>query len=124
MTDFLNELKGYLLGDLTPAYYAAAFIFCSIAIIISLRHHSRSRDILSPNTPILFSWKFLLWDNVKRVVTTLLLMFLFFRFSPDIFGAKLSFMKAVGIGIGLSLGLDKSIQYLQENFNIFKMPRK
>lgn len=117
----MQEFKSYILGELSVAYYFAAFFFSSIAILLSLYMHSRKRDVASTRTPVKFSWAFLLWDNLLRVLATLALMFLFFRFSPDIFGHPLSFPIAVGVGFFLSFGLDKAIQWLQQKFDILKM---
>lgn len=117
----MEELKGHILGEASIPYYIAAFIFSSLAIIVSLYLHSRQRDKLSDRTPYKFSWKFLIWDNLMRVFITLILMFLFFRFSPDVFGKPLSMPIAVAVGFFLSLGLDKAIQWLQTKFDVLKM---
>lgn len=117
----MQEFTQYILGDLSIPYYLAAFFFCSIAILLSLYAHSRKRDVTSERTPVAFSWTFLIWDNLLRVAATLALMFLFFRFSPDIFGKPLSFPIAVGVGFFLSFGLDKAIQWLQTKFDILKL---
>lgn len=119
----MQEFKEYILGELSVPYYLAAFFFSSIAILLSLYMHSRKRDPLSPRTPERFSWGFLIWDNLLRIAATIALMFLFFRFSPDIFGKPLSFPIAVGIGFFLSFGLDKAIQWLQTKFEILKMAK-
>lgn len=120
----MNEFKTYILGELSVPYYMAAFFFSSIAILLSLYMHSRRRDVTSTRTPVKFSWRFLLWDNLQRVSVTVALMFLFFRFSPEIFGKPLSFPVAVGVGFFLSFGLDKAIQWMQERFDILKMVKK
>lgn len=116
----MNELKSYILGELSVAYYLAAGFFCFLAILISLYDHSRKRDVESARSPKEFSWRFLLWDNAKRIVTTLLVMFLIFRFSPLVLGKPLSMEYAVAVGFLLSLGLDKVIQWLRDKFNLFK----
>lgn len=116
----MNELQSYILGELSVAYYLAAGFFCLLAILISLYDHSRKRDVNSTRSPRHFSWGFLIWDNAKRIVTTLLVMFLIFRFSPVVVGKPLSMEIAVGVGFLLSLGLDKVIQWLRDKFNLFK----
>lgn len=119
----MNEFKQLVLGELSIPYYLAAGFFCSLAILLSLYAHSRKRDAGSDNTPQQFSWRFLLWDNLKRAAAGMILMFLFFRFSPDIFGHPLSMWLAVTIGLSMSFGLDKIIQFLQVKYDLFKMPR-
>ena len=66
-------------GGKSFGYYLAGFFFAGLAILISLYQSSRKRDVNSPNTPVQFSWRFLLWDNFKRAVTTLIVMFILFR---------------------------------------------
>lgn len=119
----MQEFKQYILGELSVPYYLAAFFFCTLTIIVSLWSHSRKRDPQSSRTPEKFKWSFLIWDNLQRVVITLILMFLFFRFSPRIFNGPLSMEMAAGIGIVLSLGLDKAIQFLQTKFDILKLAK-
>jgi hypothetical protein len=117
----MEEFKSLILGQTSIPYYLASFCFCSLAILLSLYAHSRKRDVASSRTPIAFSWKFLLYDNALRIGATMGLMFLFFRFSPEIFGRPLSMWVAVLVGFALSFGLDKIIQWLQERFDILKV---
>jgi hypothetical protein len=112
----MNELKQLILGELSIAYYMAAGFFSCLAILLSLYMHSRTRDKNSTATPEKFSWRFLLWDNAKRVFAGMILMFLFFRFSPDLFGRPLSMWLAVGIGFFVSVGVDRAIQFIQSKF--------
>lgn len=120
----MNEFKKLLLGELTIPYYLAAGVFCLLAIIVSLWLGSQKRNIPSPSTPILFSWKFLFWDNTKRVIIGMILMFLFFRFAAAAIGKALSMELAVGIGFFLSMGLDQAIGYLKQKFSFFQMDRE
>lgn len=120
----LNELKGYILGDLSVAYYLAAFFFSGLAILISLWMHSRTRDKESERTPKEFSWAFLIWDNGQRVLVGLAVLFLLFRFSVEWFGKGMSMWLAVLIGGFVSFGLDKAIEFMQERYNWFKSSAK
>jgi hypothetical protein len=119
----MQEFKQYVLGDYSIPFYLAAGFFCGLTILVSLYLHSTKRDISSPNTPVKFSWSFLLWDNTKRIAVGLIVMFLFFRFSSDIFGGPLSMKMAVIVGVVLSFGVDKAIQFFQGKFPVLQMPR-
>jgi hypothetical protein len=107
----LSELKGYILGTSSLTYYVAAEFFSLLALMVSLYLHSMKREPASHNTPYKFSWKFLLWDNTKRIFIGQTLMFLFFRFAPEVFGRQLDMWLACGIGALLSFGVDKAIQW-------------
>jgi hypothetical protein len=108
----LSELKGYLLGSASLTYYVAAEIFALLALVVSLYLHSQKRDVASPNTPVGFSWKFLLWDNFKRIAVGQIVMFFLFRFTVEILGKQLDMWVASGVGFILSFGIDKAIQFL------------
>lgn len=110
--------KGLVLGDKSPGFYMGAFFFTLLALYVSLWSHSRKRNPASPNTPAQFSLLFLVWDNFKRIVVNLIVMFLFYRFTP-----AMSMTLAVGIGFFLSFGVDKAIQYLKSRYNFLNMNR-
>jgi hypothetical protein len=120
----MEELKQLILGNVSIAYYIAAEFFALLALILSLYLHSTKREVLSTSTPIHFSWKFLLWDNTKRIVAGQIFLFLIFRFATEALGKSLNMWMAVGIGFFLSFGLDKAIQWMQEKTSVFNMPRK
>lgn len=102
--DSINEAIQIIAGGKTLGYYLAGFAFAGLAIIISLYHGVSKRDAASPHTPVEFSWKFFIWDNTKRVVTTLIVMFLLFRIF-DLSNPTLM----IGVGFCVSFALDKII---------------
>jgi uncharacterized BrkB/YihY/UPF0761 family membrane protein len=110
--------KGLVLGEKSLGFYMGAFFFTFLALLVSLWLHSRKRDPASPNTPTKFSWLFLIWDNLKRIAVGLIVMFLFYRFTP-----AMSMELAVGLGSILSIGLDKAIQLLKNKYNFLQMNR-
>lgn len=120
----MKEFKTLILGNASVAYYLAAETFALIALVISLWAGSKSRDIPSTSTPIQFSWKFLIWDNAKRIWIGQLVLFLFFRFCTEILGRELNMFIAVGIGFFLSFGLDKAIAYIKQKSDVLQMPRE
>lgn len=109
----VNEAIQIILGDKTIGYYLAGFFFSFLAILVSLYQHSRTRDKYSQSTPVNFSWGFLIWDNLKRMVTTLIVMFMLFRlFDLSNPGAM------IGVGFAVGFGLDKVIEFLMERTNL------
>ena len=120
----MEEFKSLVLGEVSVACYLAAELFALLALIVSLYLHSFTRDVKSPNTPVEFSWMFLITDNVKRIVVGQIVLFLLFRFTSEYIGRSLNMKTAVAIGFLLSFGIDKAIQFLKDRFNILAMPRK
>lgn len=78
-----------MLGGQDLPTYAAYFIFALIGALCSLYVKSLKRDPSSPNTPSRFSWKFLLQDNLMRLVAGFMFSFIAFRFAPEFIGAKI-----------------------------------
>jgi len=111
----INEALQIILGGKSGGYYLAGFFFSLLAIILSLHQHSKTRDKYSINTPIKFSWGFLLWDNFKRITMSIIVMFILFR----LFDLSNPFAM-IGVGFFVSFGLDKAIQFLMEKTNIMQ----
>jgi hypothetical protein len=103
----IQEALSIILGDKSLGYYIAGFFFSFLAIVLSIYHHSTKRDVYSANTPMNYSVKFLVWDNTKRAVAGLILMFIIFR----IFDCS-NILVMVGVGFFVSFGVDKGIQWL------------
>lgn len=116
--DFVHQVKTLLLGDVSLAYYVAAELFALMALAMSLWLHSTTRNPAASSTPVKFSWLFLIMDNIKRIIVGQIALFLIFRFASEALGHELSMWMAAGIGISLSFGLDKFIQFLQSKASI------
>lgn len=120
----MHEFKQLILGNVSVAYYAAAEFFALLALILSLYLHSKKRDTRSAATPVQFSWLFLVWDNLKRIVVGQIALFLIFRFMTELLQRQLNMWIAVGVGFFLSFGLDKAIQMLKDRSTLFDMNRE
>jgi hypothetical protein len=113
MDKSIIEALEIISGGKSGGYYIAGFFFSLLSIILSIYLHSRKRDPASPHTPQKFSWSFLIWDNGKRMVVGLIVMFILFR----LFDLSNVFAM-VGAGFFVSFGLDKVIEFLMEKTNI------
>lgn len=109
----IKETIEIILGGKAVSYYIAGLFFTLLGILISLYHSSRNRNPNSPNTPYKFSWRFLLWDNTKRIAVSLIVVFLIFRGVdlPNVFAQ-------VGVGIVITIALDKVVEWLMERSDI------
>lgn len=94
----MEKFTTLMLGNQDPSTYAAYFLFALIGAIISLYVKSLKRDKSSTNTPVKFSWGFLITDNLMRLLAGFLLSFLAFRFSTEFIGAEVTMWAAVLIG--------------------------
>lgn len=108
----IKEAFDIILGGKTGGYYLAGFFFCFLAIILSLYWSSKKRDPNSSNTPVKFSWTWLLWDNGKRVVATFIVIFIAFR----VFDLS-EVPGMIGVGFAAALGLDQIIEWMMNKFN-------
>lgn len=119
----IGEALGIILGDITLGTYLASFFFALLAILLSMWTQSLKRDKLSPETPYKFSWRFLIWDNTKRITAGMIVSFLLFRTSLSLFNESLTVPYAIGVGFFVSLGVDKAIQFLQNRFDLLTKDR-
>jgi len=109
----IKEAFDIVLGGKTGGYYLAGFIFCFMAIFLSLYLSSKKRDPNSINTPEKFSIWFLIWDNAKRVAATFIVIFLLFR----IFDLS-NVLAMIGVGFFVAISLDKAIEFIMEKTNL------
>jgi hypothetical protein len=113
-------MKQQLLGSLSPSEFLAAIFFALVGLVISLLLQSNVRDVKSDNTPFHFDWGFLLLDNWKRIVLSILMIYISIRFYADIFGQPITMFLALGIGFGL----DKISQLIKDKIGITQVDRE
>lgn len=109
----MDKFLSQFLGTTDMPTYAAAFMFAMIGAIISLRVKAVKRDKSSPTTPVKFSWRFLIQDNLLQFFSGILLTFLAFRFTNEFFGKELTMWLAVLIG-----ALNNEVAGIFEKFQI------
>jgi len=85
----MKEFIALLLGKASLTMFAALFFFALIGVAINLLLHATTRDQNSPNSPVKFSFRFLLWDNWKRIVLSGLLILVTIRFMSIFFDIDL-----------------------------------
>lgn len=121
----MQEFKSLILGTPTVWYYLAALAFSFLGILLSLLLQSRDRDKDSPATPVHYSFRFLLWDNTKRILAGLIIMFAFFRFTDEIVHHPLTMWLAFLLGVALGFGFDiLLLQWLKNKKKFMQMNRE
>ena len=118
--DFFQELAGHLLGNMTPAYFVASFIFvlCGATITIMLDVHTRNKA--GGRTPESFQWSFFWKDNRLRFILNILIAVFIIRFFSDIFGIQLYMYSAFGVGMsfdGMIVVYKKLRRMFKNKFN-------
>lgn len=117
-----KEYKDLMLGDISIPTYLALFTFSFLAIALSIYAHSKSSYKKTDRTPEAFSWGFMIWDNMKRFASGMIVMFLLYRFAFDWLSDNVSMQLAVGIGFFVSMGIDRVILFISKKTNFFNMP--
>jgi hypothetical protein len=84
----MKEFIALIIGNQSIAVFCALYFFALIGVTINLLIHSTTRDQNSIETPYEFSFKFLLWDNWKRILLNVLLIYASIRFASLIFTIK------------------------------------
>ncbi len=79
------ENYSYLLGIVPLSMFMAMVAFAIVGIVMALLIDSTRRDQTSPNTPVKFSFLFLLKDNWKTILLTALAVLATLRFAPLLF---------------------------------------
>lgn len=100
-----NEVVSNLMGKYPASFYITYFIFVMLGIIVSLRIQALNRDKLSDSTPIKFSWRFLLQDNLKQWIGSLVFVFLSIRIGADAWGVVPTYVSAVIMGLSFDYSL-------------------
>lgn len=113
MQTFIN----YITGTTDYPFYIAQWFFAIVGLAISILLHARTRDKQSDNTPDQFSFRFLILDNYKRIILSVLLIFIFIRF-PDMLLTNfpaLETLSEIRLGSALLIGLmlDKLAEWLK-----------
>jgi ABC-type methionine transport system permease subunit len=110
MKDFIATL----LGNQSASAFAALVFFSLLGAVLSLLLHTTKRDPNSIATPRKFSWIFFIEDNWKRAITSLILIYLALRFTPELFGVQINEFWAIAIG----LCNDQLAQFIKDKTNI------
>lgn len=100
----MNEFLKIVLGDQTQGSFFAYLLFAVIGIMVKLLWHVTQRNAASPNTPVDFSFKFMITDNSLRLIASLALslfvVLVSIRFCNEFLHVQLSPFIALFIGLG------------------------
>lgn len=111
----IQEFLQYIFGSGNVAEIAATLFYAYVGAFTSLLYQSVKRDPFSPRTPYHFSFSYLWNDNTKRCLRSIILIFIFVRFTKEIFGVNITLYFSFMIGFSI----DKLSEYLKQKSNSF-----
>lgn len=91
--EVFKNIMGYDIVD----FLSYAFFAC-VGIAFTLLAGTLLRDKASVDSPSDFSYSYLIWDNAKRILLSIIAVAVSIRFAPELFGFDMSFFKAFAIG--------------------------
>jgi len=108
-------LNSPLTGLTDPTLFAWCSFFAGLGILFVLLMGTRLRKPDSIESPSKFSWSYLFSDNFKRILASILAVYLTMRFMPELTGWELNEWKAVIVGCawdGIALFLKQKTNLL------------
>lgn len=117
----------YFIGTMGAPHFAMLMTFALIGATIKLTQHVSQRDVESSATPRGFSLWFLIADNWKRMLNSLLLIYIFVRFTNFFLPASLyeslpdevEMISAIVIGFSF----DSLSQWLKDKIGLLTVNR-
>lgn len=106
----LETYLSELLGNRSVAVWLVCFTFIIIGVLLSLIVSAKERNKDSPNTPYKFSFKFLVHDNILRILGSVLIAFTVIRFGEDMVGAHIGYFGSLLMG----LCFDQLVKFIAE----------
>lgn len=121
-----TETLSYFIGENTPWQFVALFFFAAIGATIKLLQQANVRDPKAPSTPEDFTWAFLLKDNWKRILLTVLLIYVGIVFKsliPEDWTSWIPQPAQMAIGLVIGYGTDALSELLKNKLSFFQVKR-
>jgi len=99
MKDKYPDYWHYLIGDFPLGAIYAFITWALVAAAISLLVNVVNRDVASAATPVKTSWRFMLLDNLRRIIANLLAIPVFIRIALILI--PIQWMVPISIVIGI-----------------------
>lgn len=95
----LHQIMVKILEGFDVIAFCAALFYGILGMVIMRLIHANKRDVDSERTPKDYSYWFLIKDNAIRILTSLLLIMVFIRFSQDLLGKTITMWLGFGFGL-------------------------
>jgi len=110
----------HILGTTSAAFFFAMLFFALLGLVANLLLNATDRNPSTTTTPEEFSLKFLLRDNWKRIVLSIVLVLIGLLLMPELFGVPLNKFTATLLGGSL----DRVAQALKNRNKMLQVKRK
>lgn len=115
----METFKSFILGGIPFVMFWAALFFSLIGVVINLLMDATTRKPETVDTPVRFSLWFLLRDNWKRILLSILLIVVTIRFCEELTGVHLNMFVSLLIGFVF----DKLSEFLKDKSDVLKVSR-
>ena len=115
----METLQSFILGGLPIPMLLAALFFALLGVTLNLLIDTSTRKPETTDTPVHFSLRFLLCDNWKRILLSVLLILVTIRFCEELTGLHLNMFVSLLIGFGF----DKLSKFLKGKSDVLKVNR-
>lgn len=105
----IDKIFELIFGSSDFEFIIVGIVFAILGATLSLLLDSNTRNVDSKRTPRNFNYFFLLKDNYKRIVITIILICVFMRFTKELLGINPSVYWSFFIGFSS----DKLSEYLK-----------
>jgi mannose/fructose/N-acetylgalactosamine-specific phosphotransferase system component IIC len=121
-----------LLGYIPAVMFLAMIGFAAVGVAMALLIDSQKRDQNSKNTPVKFSFRFLLKDNWKTIVLTFLAILVTLRFVAWLFPGQFTVESLDTPAVKekwlfgsflIGIGYNTLLQYLKDKADLLKVKR-
>lgn len=93
-------MKNYITGNTDPVFFLWCMLFfAGLGILFVLLMGTKLRDPDSVNSPKKFSWSYLGSDNFKRILASLIAVYISLRFMPELFGWQVNEWRSLLVGM-------------------------
>jgi len=114
-----NTFSQLFLGRYDLTTFFGFLFFALVGVLISLLVQSNKRDQNTTDSPVKFKWWFLFKDNWKRIISSILLIYVTIRFFKELTNLDLNMFLSLCIG----LGWDKLSEFIKSKTDILKVER-
>ncbi|CAL1518211.1 hypothetical protein [Chitinophaga sp. MM2321] len=106
-----QEILNELLGGIAVIPFVVAVFYAFVGATLNLLLRANKRDVHSTESPKQFSYRYLIRDNWKRMLTSCLLIFVCIRFSQEVLGQQLTmyFSFVIGLSVDRLSGMIKKL---------------
>lgn len=120
MEGFINVFSDTLLGETLFAELVAYFVLAMIGATLYMRLRIKNRHKSDNGKPEKWSWSFFIKDNLDRMLTTAILVFIWASHGHTIITHLPEWASEIGKGVYIVIGFltDLIVVYLKEGYKI------